>query len=322
MSVVNVPANVCRPSYKKQSFLLRVKKNKFLLFLFLPGFLHFLIFRYAPMFGIVIAFQDYNIFDGFLHSQWVGLKHFRSFIGGLYFEKVMLNTILISLYSIIFCFPVPIIFAVLLNEIRNNAFKRCVQTISYLPHFISTVIIVGMLIDFLSPETGVISNLIANITNTEPTFFMAEPKYFKTIYILREIWTETGWGAIIYIASIAGIDPCLYEAAVVDGANRWHRIIHVTIPSIMPTIIVMLIMRMGYVLEVGFEGVYLMQNSLNYDSSEVLATFIFRRGLGGDGGVPEYSFGTAVNLFKSLIGLCMVIGTNKICRKLSETSLW
>lgn len=293
-------------------------KQKYLYLLFIPGAIYFIIFKYIPMFGIVIAFQNYDIFDGFLHSKWIGFKNFTSFFTGPSFWQIIRNTLLLNIYLIIWGFPVPIILSLLLNEVKNNKYKRFIQTVSYLPHFISSVVIVGIVTDFLSPSTGPIAHFINSIIGKSDVLYMAEPNWFRTIYVITDIWRSMGWGTIIYLAALSGVDPQLYDAGLVDGANRFQRIINITIPSIIPTIIIVLILRMGSILSVGFETVYLMQNALNTSSSEVISTFVYKRGIVS----ANYSFGTAVDVFNSLIGFIMIITVNKICSKLTETSLW
>lgn len=262
--------------YGKNNLASKIYRDRYLFILFLPGLLYFLIFKYLPMFGIVIAFKNYDIFDGFMKSKWVGLNHFTNFFKGPYFWMLIRNTLLLNIYSIIFSFPIPIIFALLLNEIKKSWFKRLTQTVSYLPHFISTVVIVGMIIDFLSPTNGLISIGLSKLTGNEPVFYMAKAEYFRTIYIISGVWQHMGWSSIIYLSALTGVDPILYEAATVDGANRFHKMIHITIPGIIPTIVVCFILNLGSILDVGFEKVFLMQNSLNFENSEVISTFVER----------------------------------------------
>ena len=309
---------ITRPVGKKQCIGQILCKQKYLYLLFLPGAVYFVLFKYIPMFGIVIAFQNYDIFDGFLYSKWVGLKNFTSFFTGPSFWQIIRNTLLLNIYLIIWGFPVPIILSLLLNEVKNKKYKKFVQIVSYLPHFISSVVIVGIITDFLSPNTGPIAHIINSITGKSNILYMAEPGWFKTIYVSTHIWRSMGWGTIIYLAALSGVDPQLYDAGFVDGANRFQRIIHITIPSIIPTIVVVLILRMGSILSVGFETVYLMQNPLNISTSEVISTYVYKRGIES----ANYSFGTAADVFNSLIGLLMIITVNKISNKLTETGLW
>ena len=307
---------------KDNSILSKLIRDRYLYIMFFPGLIYFIIFKYLPMFGIIIAFKDYDPFKGFIESNWVGLKHFVKFVEGPYFWLILRNTLLLNFYLLIFSFPMLIIFAILLNELKKMRFKRFVQTVSYLPHFISTVVIVGIVVDLLSPQTGKLSLLISEITGNKPIYFMTQPKYFRSIYVLTDIWRGTGWSAIIYIAAITGINPSLYEASIVDGANRWHQIIHITIPSILNTIIILFILNIGYILDVGFETAYLMQNSLNYYTSEVISTFVYKRGLLGTLAGPEFSYSTAVNLLQSAVGLVMIVSANKLSRNLGKVSLW
>lgn len=294
-----------------------IKMQRYLYLMLLPVIIYYIIFRYAPMFGIVIAFKDYNLFRGIWESPWAGFKYFRQFFESVYFGRLLRNTLVISLYDIIFGFPAPIILALLLNEVSNSTFKRTIQTISYLPHFISTVVIVSMVVNFLSPSTGLINNIIEALGG-ERIYFLVEPKYFWTIYTTMNIWKGVGWGSIIYIASLAGIDPTLYEAAIIDGAGKWRQTWHITLPSISPTIIILFILRLGNILEVGYESIILMYNPRIYETADVFSTYVYRRGLLD----ADYSFATAVSLFQSVIGLILIVISNKIIRKYSDTSLW
>lgn len=303
---------------KTNKILEELKREKYLYLLFLPGLLFYIIFKYLPMFGIIIAFKDYNVFDGFIKSEWVGFKYFISFFTNFDAWKIIRNTLLINLYAIVFGFPAPIVLALLLNEVKANFFRRFVQSVSYLPHFVSVVVIASLVIDSLSPKTGIISLLISSITGNDPVMYMAKAEYFRFIYISTNIWSGIGWGAIIYMASLSGIDPALYEASTVDGANRFQRMIHITLPGIMPTIIIVFILRLGYMLDVGFDLIFLMQNTLNYATSDVISTYVYRRGIAGG----DLSFATAVGLFQSLVGFILIVVTNRISRRVSDVSLW
>lgn len=303
-------------------FWKNVQRDKFLLLMFLPGLLYFIVFRYLPIGGLVMAFQDFDVFSGFLGSPWVGLKHFRTLIGTPMFGQIFLNTVLISLYTIVFSFPVPIIFALLLNELRMPKIKKFTQTVSYLPHFISTVVIAGMVIEFLSPSRGMIAQFIGWITGSEPPYLLADPRYFRAIYTLTTIWQTMGWNAIIFIAALTSVDPGQYEAATLDGASRLQRMWYITLPAIKPTIAIMLILSLGKIMETGFDLIFLLQTNLNLDASEVLSTFVYKRGILGEQTLPNYSFATAASLFQSVISMILVITANKICKKMSETSLW
>ncbi len=297
--------------------LTRLRKSALLYVIFLPVFVYYIVFHYVPMFGIVIAFKDYDVFTGFIDSPWVGLKHFRSFFDSIYAFRLIRNTLAISLFGLVFGFPAPIILALLLNELRDGWFKRTTQTISYLPHFISTVIIVGMFVNFLSPSTGMINNLIERLGG-QRVYFLNDPRYFWPVYTLMNIWTGVGWGSIIYLASLTGIDPELYEACIIDGGNRWQQTWHITLPGIMPTIVIMLIFRVGSLLSVGYESIILMYSPPIYETADVISSYVYRRGLVD----ADYSFATAVGLMNSVVGFILIAVTNSIARRVSDTSLW
>lgn len=295
----------------------RILYHKELYFMLLPVAAYFIIFKYIPMFGLLVAFQDYSVFGGIFKSEWIGLKNFIDFLTGRLALSVIRNTILINVYSLIFSFPMPILFALLLNEVTQMKFKRTIQTITYMPHFISMVVVVSMLSVVLSPTYGVVGNLMRKM-GMEPIFFMGKAEYFRTLYIASGIWQETGWGSVIYLAAISGIDPSLYEAAVIDGASRFKQTRHITIPCITSTIVIMFILRIGSMLNVGFEKIFLMQNSSNTKVSEVISTYVYQRGITGN----DFGYATAVGFFNSVISLLLVVTANVICRKLSESSLW
>lgn len=283
----------------------------------IPGILYFIVFKYIPMSGIVIAFQDYSVFAGIRESDWVGLKHFRDMFGDSEFYTVFRNTLLISLYKLIWGFPGPIILAILLNEVRSIVFKKTFQTIAYLPHFLSWVVLGGILINLLAPTAGIV-NLVLKAIGFEPIFFLADPAWFRTVLVASDIWKEVGWGAIIYLAALAGVDPQLYEAAVMDGANKWRQIWHITLPALTGTIIILFVLRLGHVLDVGFEQIFVLYNPLVYEVGDVIETFVYRVGITQ----ADFSFSTAVGLFKSLVGLVFVIGANKLVRKLGHDGVW
>lgn len=276
------------------------------------------IFSYIPMAGNIIAFQDYNIVDGFLHSKWVGLKWFTGFISDDSFFRLIRNTLLLSIYGLLWSFPAPIILALLLNEVKSKLFKKTVQTISYLPYFISSVVAVGMIFQILSPSTGVVNIFLSKVFGIEPILFMADPKWFRTIYIASGIWQGAGYSSILYLAALTNIDTELYEAAVMDGAGRFAKMKYVTIPGIMPTIIVLFLLSVGSILFTGFEKVILMYNPLIADTAEVIDSYVYRRGLVG----LDFSYSTAVGLFQSIISFVLVIAANKISRKMADISLW
>ncbi len=302
---------------------LKKKKNKKILqnwqlYIFiLPALLYFIIFHYVPMYGIQIAFKDYIPSMGFLGSEWVGFKHFERFFNSYYFWDLLKNTLGISIYELIVGFPLPIILALLLNEAKDGLYKRTVQTVTYAPHFISVVVISGMIIAFLSPTTGIINHLI-QFLGFEPISFMTDPKWFKTVYVLSGVWQSTGWGTIIYLAALSGVDPQQHEAAIVDGATRFQRILYINIPTLVPTMVILLIMNLGNIMALGFEKILLLQNPLNLESSNVIATFVYQAGLLE----AQYSFAAAVGLFNAVINAMLLIAVNQLARKTSETSLW
>ncbi|WP_081972103.1 ABC transporter permease [Paenibacillus borealis] len=304
--------------YRRQGRLVRTwNHNKALWLLFLPCLLYYLIFRYAPMFGLVITFKDYNLFKGIWASDWVGLKYYRMFFENPDFWPLMKNTFLLGLYKLVFGFPAPIILAILLNEVRKAAFKKFVQTVSYLPHFISNVIVASMVIMFLSPTGGLINNLLGTF-GIGPINFMNEPGMFRGIYVLSEIWQHIGWETIIYLAALTAIDPQLYEAADMDGASRMRKIWHVTLPGISPAIVITLILNIGKVLEIGFEKVFLMQNPAIYDTADIISTYVYRVGMEQG----NFSYGASIDLFMGIISLIFIYSANYISRRVSETSLW
>ncbi|WP_413372816.1 ABC transporter permease [Paenibacillus taichungensis] len=306
-----------RPPRRKSRLIRTWNRNKALWLLFLPCLLYYLIFRYAPMFGLVITFKDYNLFKGIWASDWVGFKYYRMFLENPDFWPLMKNTFLLGLYKLVFGFPAPILLAILLNEIRRAAFKRFVQTVSYLPHFISNVIVASMVIMFLSPTGGLINNLLAGI-GIGPINFMNEPGLFRGIYVLSEIWQHIGWETIIYLAALTAIDPQLYEAADMDGASRLRKIWHVTLPGISPAIVITLILNIGKVLEIGFEKVFLMQNPAIYDTADIISTYVYRVGMVQG----NFSYGASIDLFMGVISLIFIYTANWLSRRLSETSLW
>lgn len=294
-----------------------VRQNWQLYLFVLPLVMYLILFHYMPMYGIQIAFKDYYPVQGIWGSPWVGFDHFMRFFESYYFWDLIKNTVEISVYSLIVGFPIPIILALALNEIRDGMFKKTVQTVTYAPHFISIVIMSGMIITFLSPTTGMINNLIVML-GMEPIPFLTDPKWFSTVYVLSGIWQNAGWGTIIYLAALAGVDQQLHEAAIVDGASRWQRIWNINIPALVPTMVILFILDTGSLLSVGFEKVLLLQNPLNMEASDIISTFVYRVGL-LEG---QYSFGAAVGLFNSVINAALLIIVNQIARKKSETSLW
>ncbi len=290
---------------------------KYLYLMLLPALIWYIIFMYAPMYGAQIAFRDFMPALGISGGKWVGFKYFIQFFQSEYFWRLMRNTLGISLYSIVVGFPIPIILALLMNELRNERFKKGVQTIVYLPHFISAVVVVSLINAMLSPSNGLINQLI-QLFGGDPVHFMADPKYFKTVYVLSDIWQTAGYGSIVYLAALTGIDPSLYEAATVDGASKWKKLVHITLPCILPTIMIMLILRMGSVFTVGYEKIMLMYNEATYETADVISTYVYRRAFKGG----EYSFSAAVGLFNSIINFSVIMIFNKISKRISEVSLW
>jgi len=306
---------------KKSSFFQEtmrdISKYKSLYVLVIPVVIWYLLFEYKPMYGVVIAFQDYRPRLGISGSKWVGLKHFKDFVTSFYFGRTVKNTLIISLSTIIFGFPAPIIFALLLNEIKNLKFKKLVQTISYMPHFISMVVFTSMIRVFVS-NNGFITGILNVLFDVPKKSLLTMQEYFVPIHVLSGIWQGLGWGAIIYIAALANVDQELYDAASIDGANRWKQTIHVTIPSIMPTIIIMLLLRLGGIMSVGYEKIILLYNEGIYEVSDVISTYVYRKGLQEF----QYSFSAAVGLFNTAINFTLIMIFNKISKKISDVSLW
>lgn len=298
------------------SFIKDVGCNRALYIMLVPVILYYAVFRYAPMYGAIIAFKDFSPGKGIIGSPWVGLTHFKDFITGYYFSRTVINTVLISLYGLVFSFPAPIILALMLNEIKNNSFKRTIQTITYMPHFVSLVVICGIIMEFTATD-GVINDFLV-IFGSERTSLMQRPELFRTIYIASGIWQQVGWGTIIYLAAISGIDTELYEACTIDGGGRLRQLLHITLPGISSTIVILLILRMGSIMNVGFEKIILLYSPATYQTADVISSFVYRKGL------QEFSFSysAAVGLFNSAIDFFLVISANWISKKVNETSLW
>lgn len=301
----------------RKTFLKRFKKSKILLLMMLPAVLYYIFFQYKPMWGVLIAFKQYSIYKGFNASPWVGLKYFIAFFSSPDSFVVIKNTILLSFYMLVWEFPIPIIFALMLNEIGNIKAKKLVQTVSYMPHFISTVIVCSMVTMFLNPSTGVINNLL-DAMGYDRIYFLSKDYYFRTIYILSGIWKETGFNSIIYLAAIAGIDLQLYESAKIDGANKFKQIIHITLPCIAPTIIVVLILNIGQLMNVSFDKAFLLQIPATYSVSDVVSTYVYRSGIKE----CNFSYGTAIGLFNSVVNIAFLVISNTLAKRASETSLW
>lgn len=293
-------------------------RNRTIYLLMAPGLLYFIILEYWPMYGVIIAFKKFSIGKGIMGSPWVGLKYFTMFFGGYDAWRIIRNTFLISFYTLVWGFPAPILFALFLNELKNLRFKRFTQTVSYLPHFISTVVIAGMVIEFLNPQSGLINRFINDVFGLEKVPFLFEPKWFRTIYVSMSVWRSFGWGAIIYLAALTRIDPELYASATIDGANRFQRVRYITIPGITPVIIILLILRLGRILDTGFEAILLLYQPVTYEVADVIDTYVYRRGLLD----LNYSLGAAVGLFKGVVALVLVVASNSFARKVSDVSLW
>jgi putative aldouronate transport system permease protein len=296
--------------------LKRLSRFRMLYVMLTPVMLFYLLFCYVPMYGILIAFKDYNVFDGVFKSAWTGFANFKNFLTDDYFWQTTLNTLKISSYKIIFGFPLPIILALLLNEMIHIRIKRIIQTIIYLPHFISWVIIGGLAVAFLSPSTGVINHIIVAMGG-EPIYFMLKPEYFRTVVVLSDIWKNVGWGTIIYIAAIAAVNPELYEASVMDGASKWRQAWHITLPGIRPIIVMMFILGISGILNAGFDQIFVLYNPLVMDVGDIIDTYVFRQGLQ----MAEYSYATAVGLFKSLIGFILIIGADRLFKQIGEKGI-
>ncbi|MBP3966679.1 ABC transporter permease [Paenibacillus lignilyticus] len=294
-----------------------IRSNLDMYALVLPGLAFLLVFKYTPMYGILIAFQDFNIFSGIGGSEWVGLNQFEKLIRSEEFYQVLTNTLLISLYKIVILFPIPIVLALLLNEVRRMFFKRAIQTIIYLPHFLSWVIISGLFINILSPTSGIVNGLIKWLGG-EPISFLSDNDFFRSILVFTAGWKEIGWNAIIFIAAIASIEQEQYEAAAIDGAGRIRQMISVSLPGMLPTIVLMFILRIGSLLEAGTEQILTMYNPLVYETGDVIGTFVYRMGLGQQ----DYSFSTAVGLFNSVVGFLLIVTGNMLSRKFLKRSIW
>ncbi|MDF2837087.1 MAG: sugar transporter permease [Paenibacillus sp.] len=293
------------------------RRHKYLYFMIAPVILYYFIFHYVPMYGAIIAFKDYRIADGFLGSSWAGFSHFTSFFESYYFWRLMKNTLLLNLYMLLFSFPAPILFALLINEIAGKKFKSMVQTVTYLPHFISMIVICGMITQFVARE-GVITDVLVWF-GMDRTALLGHPEYFRAVYVVSDIWQSVGWGSIIYLAAISGINPELYEAARIDGANRWKQTLHITLPGLAAIITILFILKIGNMLDVGFEKIILLYNPSTYVTADVISTFVYRKGLGG---TNEFSYATAIGLFQSAINFMLLLAANRFSKKVSENSLW
>ncbi|MDO4293105.1 MAG: ABC transporter permease subunit [Eubacteriales bacterium] len=302
---------------RKRGWRTDLKKNWQLWLLLLPTLVYIAVFCYQPMYGALIAFKDFNPRMGILGSPWAGLKYFEQFFSTSIFSKTLRNTILLSVYNLLWSFPVPIIFALLLNQVKNRKFKSFIQTVTYAPNFISVVVLVGMITLFLSPGSGFLTGLFDKL-GAKDSLYLVRPEYFRTLYIASGIWQGMGFSSIIFLAALTGVSPELHESAMIDGAGIVKRIWHIDLPSILPTIVIMLIMAIGNILSIGYEKVYLLQNGMNLEVSEIISTYVFKTGIRS----AQYSFATAVGLFNSVINLILLVTANLIAKRTTETSLF
>ncbi|WP_082927395.1 ABC transporter permease subunit [Paenibacillus oryzisoli] len=301
----------------KYRFIRDARLNKYIYIMLLPVVVYYVLFYYVPMYGLQIAFKDYSPGVGILHSDWVGLKHFQDFFGSFYFTRILRNTLLISMYELLFAFPASIVLALLLNELRSAVLKRTVQTITYMPHFISIVVISGMMVDFLARD-GLINNLLSSLFGLEPISYLQESSWFRSVYISSNVWQNIGWGSIIYLSAMSGIDPSLYEAARVDGANRWKQTMHITLPGIMSTVVILLILQIGHFMSIGADKILLLYNPTTYETADVIGTFVYRKGILES----DFSYSATVGLFNSLINFTLLVLANALSRRTSDNKLW
>lgn len=316
----NTPQDTAVIGAKKSSFkdkAERILKCWQLYAFLLPALVILILFSYVPMYGVQLAFRDYNPIMGITGSPWVGFEHFARFFNSYQFKQLIGNTLILSLYSLIVGFPIPIILALALNQVKNSKFKKLVQTVTYAPHFISVVVLVGMLGIFFSVNGGLVNEII-ELFGGEPKLFMGEVKYFRHMYVWSGIWQSMGWSAVIYLAALSGVSPELHEAATVDGATKLQRIWNIDLPTILPTIVTLLILNCGSVMSMGFEKAFLMQNPLNMENSEIIATYVYKMGLIN----AEYGFSTAVGLFNSIINCILLVTVNQVSKKIGQDGLW
>lgn len=295
----------------------RWMKNRWLYMMLLPGVIYFVLFKYVPMWGVIIAFQKYQPFLGVWGSEWVGLLHFKKLFTEQAFFMLLRNTLLLFVWNLCFSFPAPIIIALLLNEMRAAWFKRSVQTLIYVPHFMSWVIVVSLTYIILTTEKGIVNEFIVALGGQKINFLLSE-QWFRPIYVIQNIWKEAGWGTIIYLAALAGVDPLLYEASRIDGASRWRQMWHITLPSIRSVIVILLILRVGDILDLSFDQVFLMLNAMNRNVAEIFDTYVYTAGILQG----QYSYSTAVGLFKSAVGLIMVVGANRLAKRFGEEGVF
>ncbi|WP_438351192.1 ABC transporter permease [Paenibacillus sp. FA6] len=314
LSTKNAKTKTSRLSFIRKE----LHRNRYVYLMLIPVVAYYLIFSYVPMYGLLMAFQkSYSPIKGIMEGKWIGFDNFTMFFQSYYFWRIIKNTLILSLYSIVFGFPAPIVLALLLNEVRLKWFKSTIQTVSYMPHFISVVVVVGMLKTFSSLDGGLF-NVIRGFFDMQPIMFLAEKDMFRPMYILSNIWQGAGWASIIFLAALSGIDPQLYEASKIDGAGRWRQLLHITLPGIMPTMVIMLILRLGAIMNADFQKILLMQTAPTYETSDVISTFVYRSGiLEGN-----YTYSTAIGLINGVINFSLLILANSISKKVNSTSLW
>lgn len=298
------------------AWLRHTVRDKYLILLVLPVVAYFILFSYLPMYGVIIAFKNFSITKGILGSPWAGFQYFEQFFNSIYFWRLLRNTLLLSVYSLIWGFPIPIIFALILNEF-GGFFKKFVQTVSYLPHFVSVVVICGMIVNILSPQGGLFNQLIIALGGKSVNF-LGDPKYFRTIFIVSEVWQGFGWNSIIYLAALTSIDQEQYEAATIDGAGRFRQLLHITLPGIKETIVIILILNVGSLMGIGHEKILLLYNGGTYETADVIGTYVYRAGLLG----TQYSFAAAVGLFNSVISIILLVSCNAISRRVGGVGIW
>jgi putative aldouronate transport system permease protein len=308
-------ASTARGSFRAR-VIADLRRNRYVYLMLAPVIAYYVIFHYGPMYGAIIAFKDFSPAQGILGSPWIGLQNFQDFFGSVYILRLIRNTLAINVLDVIFGFPAPIVLALLLNELTSQHFKRWVQTITYLPHFMSLVVVVGIMIDFLA--RGGLINSVLGIIGIQSTAFIQESNWYWILYVGSSIWQSVGWGSIIYLAAIANVDPALYEAAVVDGANRWRQMWHITLPGIMPMIVTLLILRIGMMMSVGYEKTILLYNPSTYDTADVISSYVYRKGVLG----MDYGFSAAVGLFNSVINFAFLFAANRLSRRANQMSLW
>lgn len=315
----NTPS-INRKTSRSSALLKNIRKRKLLYLMAIPGIIYYVLFRYVPMYGVIVAFKNYSPYDGFWAiwtSKFVGFRWFEILFRQSDFWMLMRNTVTISLYMIIFGFPAPIILALMLNEVKNDLFKRCTQTITYIPHFLSWAIVGGIISQILSPNGGVV-NSILGFFNIPPKYFLIEKEYFRAILVGADIWKEVGWNSIIFMAAISGIDTTLYEAAIVDGASKWKQVIYITLPSILPLITVLLILSIGRIMDTGFDAIYMLYSPKVYEVADVFSTYSYRVGIGRG----QFSYVTALGLFQNVVNLILLLFANKMSKIITQNSLW